>query len=913
MDGRKTSLKFRFLLELPPIIMPSVKTLEKRIQLPAVIAISVGAMLGSGIFVLPGLAAAKTGPSVWLAFVVAGLCVLPAALSKSELATAMPVSGGTYIYLERTFGPLLGTIVGLGLWISLLLKGSAALVGFGAYLIVLAPLPLKPIALIFIVMIVLLNIRGIRKVSQVQVIIISISLAFLLFLILAGLYATPTPSASDFFPHGKHGFLSAVAFVFISYAGVTKVAAIAEEIHNPEKNLPLGILISLGIITLVYGGVTYVLVRMVPMENLQTDLHPVYSLAHNVGGPTVGIIAAVIGVFTLTSMANVGLLAASRFPFAMSRDNLLPSAFKKLHHRYLTPSLCIFSSGIIMALVILFLEIENIAKLASAFIIILYMFENLAVLILRELRVQWYKPTYRSPLYPWAQIFGILSGAILLVAMGILTIIVSIAVILPGVILYASYGRQRTKRKGVVGQRRLRQELLQLPPIQKSLTRVEFHQDAAAIIPLFGQERSPERLVDIANCLCEGGRIEVIHLTEIPEQATLDAITNEDPWASAIRRRVHIMAAQENLNLSFETIVSRDILKTVHEISGKLNNKWLLMDWGGRSRHTITLSSPLGWLKDHLSCNLASFSDAGVEHFKKILVHVEPGPHDSLVVRTADHLAQSFEADLTFVRYIPEKTSAADLQSQADYLDQIQQLCHQRSETLILRGRNEFSTIGKATVDFDLLVTSGDPWGNVWTRFFGSARDRLTENAGCSVLRLLTPRAQTHEAFSPQELKTDGRKHDLLQFISPEFMGMNLELTKKEALFEYFSKTFAKLVEQAEEGDIVDALWKREKIQNTAIGNGIALPHATLPNVDQTYLGIFSTQKPIDYQSPDERGVEFFFITIGPSGDRQIHLLLLATLSKLVLQTPLLEKLKKAKNAQEVMATLKECQELLSD
>ena len=99
-----------------------MKTLERRLGLGAVIAISISAMLGSGIFVLPGLAAGKTGPMVWLAYLVAGLGVLPAALSKSELATAMPTSGGTYVYLERTFGPFTGTISGLGLWFSLLLK-----------------------------------------------------------------------------------------------------------------------------------------------------------------------------------------------------------------------------------------------------------------------------------------------------------------------------------------------------------------------------------------------------------------------------------------------------------------------------------------------------------------------------------------------------------------------------------------------------------------------------------------------------------------------------------------------------------------------------------------------------------------------------------------------------------------------
>ena len=125
-------------------------------------------MLGSGIFVLPGLAAAKTGPMVWLAYLLAGISVLPAALSQSELATAMPTSGGAYVFLERTFGPLAGTISGIGLWMSLLLKSAFALVGFSAYLSVMADLPEKPVALSLLVAITILNILGVNIISKLQ-------------------------------------------------------------------------------------------------------------------------------------------------------------------------------------------------------------------------------------------------------------------------------------------------------------------------------------------------------------------------------------------------------------------------------------------------------------------------------------------------------------------------------------------------------------------------------------------------------------------------------------------------------------------------------------------------------------------------------------------------------------------------
>ena len=165
-----------------------MKKLKRGLTLTSVVAISIGGMLGSGLFVLPGLAAAKTGPSVWLAYLLAAICILPAALSKSELASAIPSSGGTYVYIERVFGPILGTISGIGLWFSLLLKSAFALVGFGAYMLVLINIPdqyIKLVAIAFLLLIMFLNILGVKKVGKVQVAIVSISFIGLLALFLA--------------------------------------------------------------------------------------------------------------------------------------------------------------------------------------------------------------------------------------------------------------------------------------------------------------------------------------------------------------------------------------------------------------------------------------------------------------------------------------------------------------------------------------------------------------------------------------------------------------------------------------------------------------------------------------------------------------------------------------------------------
>ena len=384
-----------------------MKKLQRTLTLPTAIAISIGGML-SGIFVLPGIAVGITGSSVWLAFLVAALCILPAVLSKSELATAMPKSGGTYVYIERAFGPLFGTVSGLGLWLSLLLKSAFSLVGLSAYLYVLVQIDeglSKIIALISLALIFVLNIFGVKKVGNTQLAIVSISIISLILVVVFGAGSFDSEMLSPVFSDGNYGFISAVAFLYISYAGVTKVAAVAGEIKSPEKNLPRSMLISLFLITGVYVLVALVLVGNVDSTELSTDIRPIYTLSNILGGEVFGYTAGAVGVITLLSMANSGVLASSRFPFAMARDKMLPNFFGSVSSRFLTPVNSIFITCIIIGLAVFYLDVEKIAKLASAFKVMMFIAVNLAVIVLRETSAQWYNPKYKSPFYPYVHIF----------------------------------------------------------------------------------------------------------------------------------------------------------------------------------------------------------------------------------------------------------------------------------------------------------------------------------------------------------------------------------------------------------------------------------------------------------------------------------------------------------------------------
>ncbi len=435
-----------------------VHKMERSIGLAGVIIISLSAMLGSGLFVLPSLAGEMMGPGIWLAYILAATVVLPGALSKSELASAMPTSGGSYVFIERTFGPLLGTITGLGLWASFLLKAAFALIGFSAYLEVISyatdsDINVQNLALAILVLIVIINILGVKKIKAFQAPIVGLSVMMLVGLCIAALFRDDVdlarPISNGAFGGGLLGLAETAAFVFVAYAGVTKVAAIAEEVKDPGQNLPNGMLISLAMATVLYAGVSYMLMATMPGEwwigtNGEAIENPIYVFAKLVGGSTIGFIAAILAILTMISMSLAGILAASRYLFGMGRDNLLPQIFEEVNATYETPHWPIVITGIMMAFAIIWMDVSDVAKLASGFQIMIFIVVNSCVIILRKSNSDhdWYQPSYRSPLYPFIQIFGIIAGIILVVVMGEKAYIGAGFAVAFGFILFYGYGKQ---------------------------------------------------------------------------------------------------------------------------------------------------------------------------------------------------------------------------------------------------------------------------------------------------------------------------------------------------------------------------------------------------------------------------------------------------------------------------------------
>jgi len=721
-----------------------VKKLQRTLTLPTAIAISVGGML-SGIFVLPGIAVGITGSSIWLAFLVAALCILPAVLSKSELATAMPKSGGTYVYIERAFGPLFGTVSGLGLWLSLLLKSAFSLVGLSAYLYVVVQIDeglSKIVALISLGLILILNVFGVKKVGNTQLAIVSISIISLLLVIAFGFNSFDSEMLSPVFSDGNYGFISAVAFLYISYAGVTKVAAVAGEIKNPEKNLPRSMLISLFLITAVYVLVALVLVGNVEASALSTDIRPIYTLSKALGGETFGYAAGLVGVITLLSMANSGVLASSRFPFAMARDKMLPGFFGTVNSRFLTPVNSIIVTCIIIGLAVFYLDVEKIAKLASAFKVMMFVSVNLAVIVLRETSAQWYNPKYKSPFYPYVQLFGIVSGFVLLFYLGFMPIVSVAGIFVLGFFIFLAYGKN-TNRKGVFSNYGFLSFLFKgsssgqdLADNKQSTSSIEdiSNTNAEIVVPLLGDETSTEMLVEMASSINDKSKINTINLLEVPNQTFLEAIDLDTPESESKKRRIEHLKKYKKLNISYECIATHDVANSIDNITGQSKCKWLVMEWDGREHSGIFVGNPIGWLLKNVNSNLGLFKDNGVRRFSKVLIALRPGRRNQAFIDVADKICQHFGASLTLLNIVSEGEKEGGKLKKTS--EEILSSTKSKSELKIVKSNDPVETISEESAGYDLLILGTpekDNWLNV---LFGVGEDRFVKTAACSVLRL---------------------------------------------------------------------------------------------------------------------------------------------------------------------------------
>ncbi|MFD1512931.1 amino acid permease [Halomarina rubra] len=626
------------------------KTLERDLGLGAVLAISVGAMVGSGIFILPALALSVAGPAVVVAYLLAGLLVVPAALSKSEMATAMPEAGGTYIFIERGMGPLLGTIAGIGTWFSLSFKSALALVGGVPYLVLLFDLPVQPVALGLAAVLVVVNLLGAKQTGRLQVVIVVAMLAALSWFVVGSAGSVEQANFQPFLTDGLGGLLAATGLVFVSYAGVTKVASVAEEVENPGRNIPLGILGSLVFTTLLYVGIVAVIVGVTDPGTVAGSETPVAEAAEVTLG-TFGLWAVVgAAMLALVSTANAGILSSSRYPFAMSRDRLAPPSLGSIHDRFGTPTQAITVTGVVMLALIAFVPILDIAKLASAFQLLVFVLVNAAVVAFREGSAT-YDPEFESPFYPWIQGFGVLSGLLLLTQMGTVPLVGALLIVLGSVAWYVLYARPRVHREGAatdIVRRKVGRDALD------ATEAVVADDGAPEVLVALTRQHSTDReaaLVRLAADLVRGrgGRVEVVRFEEVPDQAPLDeTATAQSSSDLAFESRIAALAADLDVPVETGEIVSHDTKHAVVNHAADRSVDTVVAEHERLRLRSRVVGDPIDWVVRHAPCDVVLVENRGYDTPRTVVLESDDGPFDPGTVGVADAIAGANGGQVVF-------------------------------------------------------------------------------------------------------------------------------------------------------------------------------------------------------------------------------------------------------------------------
>lgn len=699
--------------------------LKRSLGLYALLTISIGAMIGSGIFVLPGIAFDIAGPAVILAFVLAGVVVLPAALSKSEMATAMPEAGGTYLYIDRAMGPLMGTIAGFGVWFSLIFKAAFALVGLSAYLEFFFEHPERPVAAMLAVVLILINLAGVRQTAKVQAALVSVALVVLVGFVVLGTPNTEPDRYEPFFSEGLSGLLAATAVVFVSYIGVTKVASVAGEVKRPGRDIPTSMLVSVGVAMLLYPAVVAVMVGVTPAAELADTETPVLVAAQQFLGEVGTYIVAGTAVLALVSMANAGLIASARYPFAMARNGLAPRFMERVSARSGAPIAGVTVTGVVLILLVLFVPLLELAKLAAAFQLLVFALTNLAVVAFREAHVDWYKPEFRSPWYPVPQVFGIVTALLLLTQMGIVPLLGATLIIVAGVLWYLVFGQSRAVKESAARDAlRLREDANLVAATEAAVARPG-RDHVVLLIRRPTRQSRQETLFRLAVRLTrpDGGRIHIINFDA--DTASLVPLPEDRAWCESL-----------GIEVTVQTYTDEDRRGMVHSFVEREDVDLFIADMPQELRATRHIARDLNWLRENLTCDSVFLRNRSVDAIDTIAILGTGGPYDPVKIELSDYIARHERGSIRFVHLTAPDSPPAQTEVIHSYHDRLGSALSVPWDERVRPTEHLVETLTELSRGANLVVL-GAPTHRF--HIVTDLADRIAESVDCPALLVHTP------------------------------------------------------------------------------------------------------------------------------------------------------------------------------
>ncbi len=441
----------------------SSHSLKKSLGALELTALGIGCIIGTGIFVLTGVAAAKhAGPGIMLSFVIAGLACAFAGLCYAEFASMIPIAGSAYTYAYATLGELVAWIIGWDLILEYTVGASAVAIGWSGYLVkifhgigvhlpvaVTNPPGLVPGSLINLPAIVIVLIMtwvlvlGVKESARFNNVMVAVKLAVVLLFIVMGTGHINTANWTPLMPFGWTGVLTGASFVFFAYIGFDAVSTTAEEAKNPQRDLPIGIMASLGICTVLYIVVAAIMTGVVPYAKLDVPA-PMAEVFSYIGITWAEAAISVGAIAGITSVLLVMLMAQPRVFFSMARDGLLPAMFSRVHPKYQTPHVTTIATGLVVASISGFVPLGTVAEMANIGTLFAFAVVCAGVWRLRHTDPHAHR-SFRTPWVPLLPILGILFSVGLMFMLPGITWVRFFVWLGIGSVVYFKYGAKHSK------------------------------------------------------------------------------------------------------------------------------------------------------------------------------------------------------------------------------------------------------------------------------------------------------------------------------------------------------------------------------------------------------------------------------------------------------------------------------------
>ncbi len=714
------------------------RQLKRQLNLGQVVMLGSAGTIGAEIFVLTGHAVGIAGPALLLALLIGGLLCYSIALNYCELATTYPETGGAMTYVREAWGKGLASfLVGSMDCVSSTFYCALSAVGFAYSLQIFIPsLPIVATAISIIVVFTLLNILGVTNVGNVQNILGGMLLTILVGYIVIGFLSAKGFHWDVFLPDGRffiykdswtnlvHIFRS-IALIFAAYIGFEVIADDAEEIKDPEKNIPCGILISLTLIVLVYMLVAFITMGVLPWQQLagsETALSDAVKIFIPGWGAPVMAIAGITA--TLTSI-NASMLSATREAFTLSRDEVWPRALSRLS-RFRTPIVSILFVGILSALVASLGIVDFLSYICSAGYLYVLFNASLAMVTLRKKYPDLKRP-FKVAFFPLTAYIAAGSCIFILLFTDWKALVFGAGVLVVGMIYFYSYRP--------------------LGKIIASSQKAASLRENRILVPI-ANPQSASRLMRMASILAKAVEDTSIHaLAVAPQRMRFLGQTGNrlTTWLDPERQRYLDKIANESIQngeeLFAELVSAPSVAQGILETLDKHPNvKLILAGWPGALQEKELSENPVNKIILKARTNVAVLLDRGIENITNILVPVGGGIHSRLAIHLAHQIAHQSNARVTALRIFEVSGDSEELEDQTLLL---QEIIEEELEELpanfnlkVVKSAKLIDGIMQEIKQehYDLVVIGASEEWAMQTRLFGSVDDWIAEKVDCSVL-----------------------------------------------------------------------------------------------------------------------------------------------------------------------------------